>query len=116
MSCPRADRSGQASQVGAEVDAEVGAEVAAGADAGLGFEPAPGVDAETGAGGPLGERPLLATVCGVEEGLLTMEAAACSTGIEPTVGAAAAHLAVDDNAAGPWPVTLVAIFAIDTRG
>ena len=45
-----------------------------------------------------------------------MKAAPGTASIEPTVCTAAAHLAVDNDATGPWAVALVTILAGDTSG
>lgn len=45
-----------------------------------------------------------------------METTPRTAGVEPTIGAAAAHLAVDDDATGPGSVPLVAVLARDPGG
>ena len=46
----------------------------------------------------------------------TVEATPCPAGVKPAVGATAAHLAVDNDAAHPRAVALVAVLAGDTGG
>lgn len=45
-----------------------------------------------------------------------MKAAPSTTSVEPTIGTATTHLAVDDDAASPWAMALVAVLAGHSRG